>query len=191
MKKMKDMIEALLFAKTRGMTAEEIRKILKKKKEAVENNLKDLKGEYERRNSGIIIVSEGEKWRMRIRNDLVDYAVDLVPMEMKKSVLETLSVIAWRGPIKQSTVIKIRGNKAYEHIKMLLEEGFVEQEPFGKTYKLKVTPVFEDYFSKKKKEIKKDLKETAENAETESEKEKKAHPVEKQEAEKSIYETNS
>ena len=66
--------------------------------------------------------------------------------EMTKSVMETLAVIAWKQPIIQADVIKIRTNKAYEHIKELVGMGFVTSEKFGRTKKLKLTQKFLDYF---------------------------------------------
>lgn len=184
---MKEMIEALLFAKTRGLTVPELKKLIKTKENKVLEALKDLKGEYERRNTGLLIVNEGEKWKMRMKQEFSDCTTEVVPMEMRKSVLETLAVIAWKGPVKQSLVVKMRGNKAYGHIKMLLEDGFVVQEPFGKTYKLKITPVFEDYFKVKKKEIKQELNIVVQTTEANTPETPK---LAQENVEKSVYETN-
>jgi len=55
-------------------------------------------------------------------------------------------VIAWKYPIVQSDLIKIRHNKAYDHIKMLSEREFIAKEKSGRTYKIKLTPKFFEYF---------------------------------------------
>jgi hypothetical protein len=60
--------------------------------------------------------------------------------------METLAVIAWKYPILQSEVIKIRHNKAYEHMKQLKEMGFVVKEKSGRTFKIKLTDKFFNYF---------------------------------------------
>ncbi len=43
--------------------------------------------------------------------------------------------------------MKVRGNLAYAHIKILREKGLISEEKLGRTKILKTTPVFADYFS--------------------------------------------
>ena len=43
-------------------------------------------------------------------------------------------------------MVKIRGNKSYDHIKLLQELDFVISEKFGRTRILKLTQKFYDYF---------------------------------------------
>jgi len=59
---------------------------------------------------------------------------------------ETLAVVAYKNPVLQCDVIKMRGNKAYDHIKLLKDEGFVLSEKSGRTRLLKLAPKFFDYF---------------------------------------------
>ena len=65
---------------------------------------------------------------------------------MDKPTQETLAVIAYKQPIMQCDVIKIRGNKAYDHVKTLVEQGFITNERSGRTRILKLTEKFYDYF---------------------------------------------
>ena len=48
--------------------------------------------------------------------------------EFSKAERETLAIIAYKQPIKQSIIIKIRGNKAYDHIKKFIEIGLVRKK---------------------------------------------------------------
>jgi len=66
--------------------------------------------------------------------------------ELDKSTMETLAVIAWKYPILQSDVIKIRHNKAYDHMRQLKELGFVSKERCGRTFKIHLTEKFFNYF---------------------------------------------
>ena len=61
-------------------------------------------------------------------------------------VQKTLAIIAFKNPVLQAEVIKIRGNKAYDHIKLLKDEGLLISEKSGRTKLLKLTPQFYDYF---------------------------------------------
>ena len=62
--------------------------------------------------------------------------------------METLAVVAWKYPIVQSEIIKLRGSSAYEHMRELVEQGFIAKERSGRTYKVKLTKKFFNYFSK-------------------------------------------
>jgi len=66
--------------------------------------------------------------------------------EFTKAEKETLAIIAYKHPIKQSVVIKIRGNKAYDHIKKYVELGLVNKKKVGHTNELTLSEEFYDYF---------------------------------------------
>jgi hypothetical protein len=76
-----------------------------------------------------------------------------------------LAVIAWKQPATQSEIVKIRTNKAYEHIAELEKMGYVAKHKHGRTYLIKVTGKFYDYFDLPEggiKEIFKDVKDVEE-----------------------------
>ena len=56
--------------------------------------------------------------------------------EFSKAEQETLAVIAYKQPVKQSVIIKIRGNKAYDHIKHFIDIGLVKAKKAGHTKEL-------------------------------------------------------
>jgi len=61
--------------------------------------------------------------------------------------MKTLSFIAYRQPITQSYVAKVRGNLAYSHVKQLRDIGLIAEERAGRTKILRTTPNFADYFN--------------------------------------------
>ena len=61
--------------------------------------------------------------------------------------MKTLSFIAYRQPIAQSYVAKVRGNLAYSHVRELREVGLISEERLGRTKVLRTTPNFADYFN--------------------------------------------
>lgn len=67
----------------------------------------------------------------------------LMPPELSKPVLGTLSVIATRQPILQSEIIHIRGKRAYAHIKDLLSHKLIHRRPVDGTYSLGTTAEFQ------------------------------------------------
>jgi segregation and condensation protein B len=82
--------------------------------------------------------------------------------EFSKAEQETLAIIAFKHPIKQSVIIKIRGNKAYDHIKKFMELGLIKKKKMGHTYDLSLTESFYDYFNVNNSNDLVDIKKTRE-----------------------------
>jgi segregation and condensation protein B len=61
--------------------------------------------------------------------------------------MRTLSFIAYRQPVTQSYLAKVRGNLTYSHVKQLQEVGLIAEEKLGRTKILRTTPNFADYFN--------------------------------------------
>jgi len=61
--------------------------------------------------------------------------------------MKTLSFIAFKQPVTQSYLAKVRGNLAYSHVKQLRETGLIAEEKLGRTKMLRTTPNFADYFN--------------------------------------------
>lgn len=142
----KHLIEALLFASPTGIMLSEISEKVKLPDKKCVNLLKELR--KEREGKPIQIVFEGNRWKMIVRDDLTPslHGMVALPPEIGKSIIKTLAVIAYKTPVKQSDIIYIRGNKAYDHIKRLEEEGFIKSKPQGRTKILKLSQRFYDYF---------------------------------------------
>ena len=66
--------------------------------------------------------------------------------EFSKAEQETLAIIAYKAPIKQSIIIKIRGNKAYDHIKKFAELSLINKKKQGHTSELSINESFHEYF---------------------------------------------
>lgn len=74
--------------------------------------------------------------------------------EFTKAEQETLAIIAYKQPIKQSVIIKIRGNKSYDHIKKFRQLGLVIAKQQGHTLNLSLSEEFYEYFNVHNKEPK-------------------------------------
>ena len=166
----KKKIEAVLFTTGKFMTAEEIGKSSDiPDLSHVKNMLEELKKEYESKDSALTIQTHEDKYKLNIRKEYGHIANKLVSTaEMDTPTVKTLAIIAFKNPAMQSDVIKIRGNKAYDHITLLKEQGLITLEKHGRTRLIKLTPQFYDYFDTVAEEIKKKLGEVKmpENANT-------------------------
>ena len=152
----KNKIEAILFSSGRYMDIDKLMSLTgASSKQVIEDNVKKLKQEYESRESPLLIVQEKDGWKINVREKYLSMVRKIVSdVELPKTVLETLAVIALQSPVLQSKVVDIRHNKAYNHIKELDKLGFISKTPEGRTYILKLTNKFFDYFEvDSKKEI--------------------------------------
>jgi segregation and condensation protein B len=153
----KRLAEAALFMSPDAIGVEELMKIMgTEDREQVVRVLDELISEFNSRNTGLEIVKVDKKYRMKVKDGYAKHVSHLaVDTEFSKATLRTLGLIAVKQPVKQSIVVKIIGNKAYDYIKLLAEKGFVKAQKAGNTKLLQVTPRFESYFGKNVEEIRK------------------------------------
>ena len=144
----KNKVEAILFTTGRSIRLEELGKMAGIGSFGyLKQVLSGLKEDYEKRGCSLEIAQDKDKWRLNIRKDYLHLTESLLSdSELDKPVQETLAIIAYRQPAIQADVIHIRGNKAYDHVKALKENGFLVTEKFGRTRILKLTQKFYDYF---------------------------------------------
>lgn len=139
-------IEAALFLSGRFMNLQELIALTDVNPILLKKMLADLQDKY--RDAGITIVQNENQWKMDIAEDFVDMVNKLATgsTEFTKAEQETLAMIAYKQPIKQSVIIKIRGNKAYDHVKRFVELGLLNKKKVGHTAELTLTEKFYDYF---------------------------------------------
>lgn len=159
-------VEAVVFAAGRTVLLDDIARFCNATKEETRHALIELKQQYEQRESPLLLIEEGDGWKLTVGEKYLNVVREIIPTtELTKQVLETLAVIAWKQPILQSEVVSIRTNKAYEHIAELEKLGFIAKIKKGRSYLLKPTGRFFDYFDlpqDKLQEVFKDIKDEEE-----------------------------
>ena len=143
----KSKVEAILFSVGHKISLDDVSRLSRSKKEEVLAALKELQSEYEQKQSSIMIVDEGDDWKFAVRDHLISVVRKIVTeTELTKSVMETLAVIAFKYPILQSDLIKIRTNKAYDHLVELEKSGYITRQKHSRTNLIKLTDKFFRYF---------------------------------------------
>lgn len=160
MEEIKKKIEAVLFATGRAMSIADLSKLCNVESETlIKDALEEMRKDFEERKSSLQIFGENDLWKLILKKEYHSLASNLLhKTELDKTLIETLGVIAWKQPILQSDVVKVRGTLTYEHIKLLKELDFVETEKFGRTRKLKLTGKFYDYFDISRDQLKEKFK---------------------------------
>ena len=187
---LKNKIEALLFSAARLITIEEIEEVIGiHDKEGIKNAVKELQERHT--DSSLVIIEEKGGYRFTIKEKYIDIVSKVVEnTELNKPVMETLAVIAWKAPVLQSEIIKIRSNKAYDHIGELKDADFIIKEKLGRSYKIKLAPKFYEYFDiRNKDDIKEKFAEVEKKAEEEQTiKMEEMYEKQQQKEEKSVEE---
>ena len=145
----KKKVEAVLFTTGKFMAIEEISNGAGIGSPGyVKELLEELRKEYEAKDSAMYVQDVEGKFKLNIKKEYGHIANKLVATtEMDNSTTKTLAVIAYKDPAFQSDIIKIRGNKAYEHIKKFAEMGLVNKKKIGHTAELTLTEQFHEYFN--------------------------------------------
>jgi segregation and condensation protein B len=139
-------IESILFVIPEGVSIEVLaNKLNLGLKDEVRKHLEKMKSEYDAK-QGIKLVQDGDLWRFKIPDEHTDLVREAAIPEFDTSVLETLAYIAWRNGSRQCDVIRVRSNKAYNHVKLLREKGFIEAHKSGLSKWLQPTRKFYEYF---------------------------------------------
>lgn len=139
-------IEAALFIAGKFMSVKELVALTEVNPILLKKILYDLRDKY--KNSGIEVINREDMWKMDVSSNYTWMVNKLATgtSEFSRAEQETLAVIAFKQPIKQSILIKIRGNKAYDHIKNFSALGLISKKRAGHTYELRLNDNFYDYF---------------------------------------------
>ena len=149
MQQLKSRIEAVLFVTAKALSLDEIALYLDEEPETVEQALLELILDYSSRD-GALEIDDEDGYILQVKEDFSDIVEKICPVDLSPAVLRTLLVIALKGPIRQTELVKLRSN-AYEHVSELVEKGLVSKhkDKNGRSINIKTTSKFAEYFKLK------------------------------------------
>ena len=153
----RNLIEGALYAAGRPLDVEELSTKLEIPKKEVEELVNVVAFDYLDREGALIVAQIGEKYQMQLRPELTETVSKFAKGgAIAERYLRTLTVIALKQPILKSTVIKLRGSGAYEHVKYLLDNDLITAVKKGRSAELNTTDKYADMFGlpKNKEELK-------------------------------------
>jgi len=142
-------LEAVFFVSGRFLTMQDLISHTDLNPIIIRELVEKLQEKYEQNDSAIEIIEKNNMWKMDVRREYSGIINKFATgsSEFSKAEQETLAIIAYKQPIKQSVIIKIRGNKAYEHIKKFVDLGLLKKKKTGHTHELSLSDEFHDYFN--------------------------------------------
>ena len=145
MEQLKSRIEAVLFVTAKVLQINDIAEILEEDPAIVEEALLELIMDYASR-EGALEIDDENGYILQVKQEHLDIVEKLCPVELKPSVLKTLTVIALKEPIRQTLLKELRGSNAYEHVQELLDKGLISRhkDKNGRSFNIKTTTKLKD-----------------------------------------------
>jgi len=126
---LRNIIEAVLFSSSKPVTMKVIKKRLGEyPPEEIERVVRELMQEYDNADRSVEIVEVAGGYQMRTRPDYRDWVIRFVrekDVGLTKSMLETLSIIAYKQPLTKKEIDNVRGVDSVRAIKSLLERRLI------------------------------------------------------------------
>ena len=142
-------VEAIFFIAGKFLSMQEIISLSDLNPIIIRECIEKVQEKYEREDSAMEIVEKSGMWKMDVKPEFTGIINRLATgsSEFSKSEQETLAIIAYKQPIKQSVLTRIRSNKAYGHIKKFSDLGLIKKKRAGRTYELSLSDDFYNYFN--------------------------------------------
>ena len=142
-------IEAILYLKGRPIGLNELAELARDEPEQVLAALATLTASYAQRDTALEVVEQSGRYCLQLRPALADLVKNMLPVNLSTATLRTLATIALKKRILQSELVDLRGSGAYDHIKELLAQDFIERrrQSEGRSYWLTLSEKFHRTFS--------------------------------------------
>ncbi len=127
---LKSKIESILFTSNKPLSVRRIAKFVGCEKSNAKKELNILADEYNNRSGGIVIVKNLMQYQMMSSPDnssiVKDFLKSEISGELTQPALETLTIIAYRGPISKPEIDQVRGVNCGLILKNLSIRGLIE-----------------------------------------------------------------
>jgi segregation and condensation protein B len=148
--KIASQMEALLFVFGEALDKHKISLTLKTDSKKIEEAAEFLKAKYLKPESGIMLISGQDKYMLATKPEHSTLVEDFVSKDLKEELtpaaLETLSIIAYFGPVTRAQIDYIRGVNSSFILRSLMIRGLIERKATkGLAYEYEVSFDFLKY----------------------------------------------
>lgn len=147
----KKLIEAALFMSPNALSVSELSEITGIASVGhVETITRSLIDEYKARDTALEIIEIDRKFMFGLREPYASKVSRFASgPDISRGALRLLAYVSRNNNALQSGIVKIFGESTYDHVKELVEKGFLEANKVGRSRKLSVTNKFREYFNVK------------------------------------------
>lgn len=129
--KAKAVIEAILFTMGEAVEIDRLAQVLEINKREVRSVIKQMQEEYEENSRGIRLIELEDAVQLCTKADLYDYLIKIAKTPrryvLSDTVIETLSIIAYKQPVTRLEVERVRGVSCDHAINKLLEYDLIKE----------------------------------------------------------------
>lgn len=131
MSKIKSQIESILFASQKPLSAKQLANLGIGRSKEITRAIENLLTEYKEQKRGIQITKTENKYQMATAGENAELVQGLARQELNSELsrpsLETLTIIAYRGPISKLDLERIRGINCGLILRNLLIRALIEE----------------------------------------------------------------
>lgn len=130
-KKMMAVIEAVLFALGESVELSKLNHVLEMPEEQIRELIAKMNENYEKEDRGIHIVELEDAVQLCTKPGLYEYLIKVAKVPRKyalsDTLLETISIIAYKQPVTRLEIEKIRGVSSEHALNKLLELNLIQE----------------------------------------------------------------
>ena len=124
-------LEAVLFTMGEAIEVERLAEVIEEDKDKTKELLLKMQKEYEEEGRGIALIELEDSFQMCTKADMYEYLIKIAKTPRKYTItdtmLETLSIIAYKQPITRAEIEKVRGVSCDHAVNRLLEFGLITE----------------------------------------------------------------
>lgn len=127
--KEKAILEAILFTMGDSVEIDRLADVIEEDKKTTKALLEEMAEEYQREDRGISLTTLDDAVQLCTKGELYEYLIKIAKTPKKfvltDTLLETLSIIAYKQPVTRLEIEKIRGVKSDHAVNKLIEYNLV------------------------------------------------------------------
>lgn len=127
----KAVLEAILFTMGESVETERLAAVIEEDKNTTRQLLLEMKEEYDQKKGGVTLIELENSFQMCTRAEMYEYLIKIAKTPRKyvltDTLLETLSIIAYKQPITRAEIEKIRGVSCDHAVNRLVEFGLIAE----------------------------------------------------------------
>ena len=127
----KAVLESVLFTMGESVEVERLAAVLEQDKKYTKELLLEMQAEYEAGERGITLMELEDSFQMCTKAEMYEYLIKIAKTPRKyvltDTLLETLSIIAYKQPVTKAEIEKIRGVSCDHAVNRLVEFGLIAE----------------------------------------------------------------
>lgn len=127
----KAVLEAILFTMGEAIEVSRLAEVIEEEPSATKDILLEMKDEYDNSDRGMTLLELDDSFQMCTKASMYEYLIKIAKTPRKyvitDTMLETLSIIAYKQPITRAEIEKVRGVSCDHAVNRLLEFGLITE----------------------------------------------------------------